>query len=904
MKTDRLLPRFGFFLKKIAVLGFCWTLTLAFVVIAAHANAAEPSPTPSSEHKTLGEKLANAANSAEQDSLIDKADHALLHGPMLRHALLNIAFQRSLEGKYVEAEKVDRMIIHLGLHLKDPAMVAAGQTMAGGVLRESGDYSEGLNLLRQAAAYYDQQSGPTVEKTSVSLALGITYLYEGNFRRAFTSLERSLKFATELHQREGIIPALNSMGEVLRAEGQPERALQFYERARKEVGDDSAWNMAFIFNNIGMAYEAMGENAKAIDYLNRARAVAEKSKLQPRVASALTELGNLHLRAGETEEAAHSYQQSMELCVQLHDRSGEAKTRLGLANVARTRNDFRVALDHAQKATGIYRAIEEHDSVARAQTVVGQCLHSLGKHDAAQAAFEKAVAEIEQVRGQLAGGAEEAESFFADRVVPYQELVAMFVEDHRTEEALVMAERANARALLDILAKGKSGPANTSTDSQKERARELDRRLTEANRRVIDELHSDHSPDAQLASLRNELREARLERENFGIETAGEITNAAKPTAAASPEEILQLAKHENAALLKFVVAKDQTFLFVLNGSDKNPVPAVLALDLSRKELTKRVSSFRSLIADRGLDWQSPAQALYASLLQKAEPLWKNSPRLIIVPDGPLWEMPFQTLQASNKHCLIEEHTISYAPSLTFLTRSRVNRPEKESGTALRLFAVANPAIGFVAKNSGSQKILVSSGPQLMGEIWEPLPAAEKQVAELKKLYSSRNSVVLTGIDAREDAFKAQAGDFDILHFATHGVLNDRAPLYSYLLMSQEKLAPSEDGLLEAWELKQMKLHARLAVLSACETARGKISEGEGVIGLSWALFAAGCPSAVVSQWKVDSDSNTELMLEFHRRFHDGVKSAEALRAASVALAKNPRYRHPFYWAPFVAIGD
>jgi CHAT domain-containing protein len=122
--------------------------------------------------------------------------------------------------------------------------------------------------------------------------------------------------------------------------------------------------------------------------------------------------------------------------------------------------------------------------------------------------------------------------------------------------------------------------------------------------------------------------------------------------------------------------------------------------------------------------------------------------------------------------------------------------------------------------------------------------------------------------------------------------------------MSQENLGPGEDGLLEAWEIKRMKLHARLAVLSACETARGKISDGEGVIGLSWALFAAGCPSEVVSQWKVDSASNTDLMLKFHQRFRAGASAAEAMRDASLALAKDPRYRHPFYWAPFVAIGN
>jgi CHAT domain-containing protein/tetratricopeptide (TPR) repeat protein len=867
--------------------------------------AASPTPARPSEAKTLATKLAAAPTAAEQDSLIQKSDPAVLKGPGLRYALIDIAFQHTLEGKYVEAEKVDRMIIHVGERLHDPAMIAAGQTMAGGVLRESGDYSEGLSLLRQAAAYYDQQPGPSTEKTSVSLALGITYLYEGNFRRAFASLERSLKIATELHQREGIIPALNSMGEVLRAEGQPERALQFYERARKEVGDDSAWNMAFIFNNIGMACEAMDENAKAIDYLNRARAVAEKMKFQPRVASALTELGNLHLRAGETDAAADSYQQSAELCVQLHDRSDEAQARLGLARVARARNDLSAALLHAGKAAEIYRAIEEHDSVARAETLVGQSLYSLGKTGDARVAFEEAIAEIEQVRGQLAGGTEEAESFFASRVVPYQELVAMFVKEQRNEDALVIAERASARALLDILAKGKSAPAAALTDSQKKRVRELEGRLAETNHRLIDELQSDHSSDTQLASLRADLRSARLERENFNAEIGNENKVDSKPVAPASMEEMTGLTRDGKTALLKFVVTKDETFLFVLHERDGHHLVEVFSLQLSREELTKRASAFRSLIAERGLDWQRRARALYASLLQKSEAAWNDATRLIIIPDGPLWDLPFQTLQDANKRCLIEEHTISYAPSITFLTRVQANRSgEKKSEDDARLFALANPATAYVARNSEAKKILVSGGPQLMGEIWEPLPAAEKQVTELQKLYSAGRSVVLTGAKAREDTFKARAGDFDIVHFATHGVLNDRAPLYSYLLMSQEDLAPGEDGLLEAWELMEIKLHARLAVLSACETARGKISEGEGVIGLSWAFFAAGCPSEVVSQWKVDSASNTDLMLEFHRRFRSGKSAAEALRDASLTLAKNSRYRHPFYWAPFVAIGE
>jgi hypothetical protein len=220
----RLLLRFQFFLEKRGFLPFRCGGLVALVIAAAliSLDRAEASSSPSAEHKALAAKLAGTSPAAEQDSLIDKTDPALLKGTALRVALLEVAFQRTLEGNYVEAEKVDRMIIRVGIHTHDPEMVAAGQTMVGGLLRESGDYSEGVSLLRQAWDFYEKRPGPSNEKASVSQGLGITYLYEGNFRRALASLELALKIATELHYHDAIIPALNSIGEVFRSQGQPE----------------------------------------------------------------------------------------------------------------------------------------------------------------------------------------------------------------------------------------------------------------------------------------------------------------------------------------------------------------------------------------------------------------------------------------------------------------------------------------------------------------------------------------------------------------------------------------------------------------------------------------------------------------------------------------------------------
>ncbi|HYX43107.1 MAG TPA: CHAT domain-containing protein, partial [Pyrinomonadaceae bacterium] len=144
-----------------------------------------------------------------------------------------------------------------------------------------------------------------------------------------------------------------------------------------------------------------------------------------------------------------------------------------------------------------------------------------------------------------------------------------------------------------------------------------------------------------------------------------------------------------------------------------------------------------------------------------------------------------------------------------------------------------------------------------------------------------------------------------------HGVLNNANPMYSHVVLSQTAGNGSEDGLLEAWEIMKLDLKADLVVLSACDTARGRIGAGEGVIGLTWAFFVAGSPTTVVSQWSVESASTTELMLNFHRSLRApgggslyAMTKAEALRQAQLKLLRTKRYQHPFFWAGFVVVGD
>lgn len=182
-------------------------------------------------------------------------------------------------------------------------------------------------------------------------------------------------------------------------------------------------------------------------------------------------------------------------------------------------------------------------------------------------------------------------------------------------------------------------------------------------------------------------------------------------------------------------------------------------------------------------------------------------------------------------------------------------------------------------------------------------------MASIAKTLGPTGSKVLIGREENEKTFKALAPTYATIHLATHGVLDNRQPLYSHLLLTKTPGDAENDGLVEAREIMNMSLHADLAVLSACETANGKIAPGEGVMGMSWAFFVAGTRSMLVSQWKVNSASTSEFMVNFYQNLDSNQDSpngrkAGALRGAALRFMKDERYHHPFYWAGFVLVGS
>ena len=402
-----------------------------------------------------------------------------------------------------------------------------------------------------------------------------------------------------------------------------------------------------------------------------------------------------------------------------------------------------------------------------------------------------------------------------------------------------------------------------------------------------------------MTELKAQVDKARLEYEDFETRlylAHPEMRVRRGEAPIIKSEELNTLLPDASSAALEYVVGENKTYLFVATKGKSDAEVSVYTLPIKRDELAKQTETFRQQLAGRDLGFRGSASKLYDLLLKPAAAQLRGKSNLIIAPDNTLWDLPFQALVGETNRFVLQDAAITYAPSLTVLREMTKRHPTQADGPA-SLLALGNPVVGSEATKRA--ELTLRSGKL------EPLPEAEQEVKALGRLYGASRSKVYVGADAREDRVKSEATRAKVLHFATHGILNNASPMYSHLALAEG--GAGEDGLLEAWELMQLDLQADLVVLSACETARGRIGAGEGMIGLSWAMFLAGVPSVVVSQWKVESAGTRDLMVDFHRSLiatKSKPTKTEALRQAALRLMKHPETSHPFYWAGFVLVGD
>ncbi len=819
---------------------------------------------------------------------------------------LNIGEACAGQGDYGRALDSYQKALAIFTAKKDHARMAQTLCNIGAAYSDQADQEKAREYYRQALSLYEQSGRPFGRADALS-AIGATYHRQGDNGRALDYLRQGLKLLEETGRKPGIAHALANIGELYFNQGDENLALEYYRKSRalyEEIGAKE--HVASLVRNIGNVERRRGAYAKALEAYAQSLALSEAIGHRRGAAETLGSMGDCQLLLGQPERALQSYRRSLKLSEDVGSKNGVARAMAGLGRVEQARDNHTAALALAKQAAALLEKTGALEPLWEVNELIGRSNLALRQTAQARHAFEQAVAAIETMRAQAAGGEMSRRFFLERRLSPYHSMIGLLVSQRQTEEALAWAERLKARVLLDALQSGRVELRHVMTTDEQQRERELRSELVSLNSQLTRATQSDKAAPARVSELKAGLDKARLSYEAFQTSlyaSRPELKTQRGQAPVIKAEELSALLPTGASALLEYVVTDNVTYLFVVTkAADNRPETRVFTLPVKRAALAEQIESFRRRLAMRDLGFRHQAGKLYGLLLKPAQAQLKGKTNLVIAPDDMLWDLPFQALLTGARRFLIEDAAIAYAPSLTVLremTKPRKIRDiESVSGT---LLAFGNPLLG----NETIERATLS----LRDEKLTPLPEAEQEVKELGRLYSSARSRIYVGAEAREDRAKAESGKARILHFATHGTLNNAAPMYSHLV-----LAPgdnNEDGLLEAWELMQMDLHADLAVLSACETARGRFGAGEGVIGLTWALFVAGAPSTVVSQWKVESASTRDLMLSFHRRTQTSLSAtkskatkAEALRQAALKLMKNPATRHPFYWAGFVLVGD
>lgn len=819
----------------------------------------------------------------------------------------------------------------LRLVRSDPAEADAlvAQALAVGREEPQRPRAAARQMIAAGAAFYDQgRLGVAKQFWTAALALQEKVAPD------------SMELAETLHLLGGLAKELSDLDA---AREYHLRALDI--RNRRKAG---SLEVAESLHDLGAVAWTHSQWAAARDYLQRALALREKLKPGSlAVAETLRGMGMLVQSLRQPAAAKEKYRRALTIQEKLAPGSlAEASTRMSLGFLLADQGDLAEARAHQQRALAIRRRLAP-DSVALVFSLhnLGAMAWEQGQWIEAERLFQESWALVRRRAAAVTG--DEAlwrysgsNAFFAAPLLEAQ------IARGELWPALVTMEESRAQALQQLLldrrldisgAPAALKAAHQATAATRDRAEQAAslasqaRQLTEnrletlsARRGAAPVALARARADRDAASRQLDAAHAAYTRARVKADQCwAEIRQRARPDVV-SPLSLAQAQQALPAGTLfvAFFVTNEQTHLFLLHRTPGGaPVLSVHTLPVAYQALQQQVQQARQELIHPGLisRQRESGGRLFATLFPpKAQPLLQGARRLLISPDGPLWELPFAALPTSGQeepHYLGLDRPITYTQSLTLFARSRQDRPPARGRRPVALVVgdpiFASRSLRPIAVASASPAGGVDQGElfSLSPDRLPPAPLPETRT-EAERIARGYGGSPLLGEQATEAALRQRLGEADVIHLATHSFWNRERPMSSGVLLTVPEPQPpagktDNDGALQAWEISsQLRLRAELVVLSACETGRGAPALSEGIIGLTRALQSAGARSIVASQWKVADESTAALMVAFHQKLRQGWAKDEALRQAMASVQQAPRTAHPYYWAPFFLVGD
>ena len=772
------------------------------------------------------------------------------------------------------------------------------------------DHQRALEHFRQALPA-QRRIGDRLRESLTLSNIGLVYSNTGQHREALPFFDEALAAARTSGNRRVEGRVLINQGGAFRELGETARALTAYEQALalQQKGGDRLGESDTL-NAIGVLLMRSGDNEKALDYYRRALTLQQAVGSRRSQAATLNNIASVLIGRGAADDAFAAWNESLSLRRDVQDRRGEAESLYGVARVHRVRGRLTEAVTAAAAALDI----------------------------------------VESLRTKLVG-LEMRASAFATSLDMYDLVTATLMDLHATSpdggyaaRAFHVTERARARALLDALVETQGGVRGGISDALRSRERDLQDRINSRAERQIQLLSGNHTAaeaeraNREMAALLTERRELDAEIRASSPRYA-ELTQPRPLDAETVQRQVLD----DETLLLEYALGAERSHLWVLSRASMTThrLPA-------REEVERAARTFYELLtarntelpdelpaarqrrvaaADASLD--AAARALSAMLLGPVAGEL-GSKRLLIVADGALQYVPFAALPdpaagASADEPLIVRHEVVLAPSASAVAVLRSER--RDSGRpAKRVAIIADPvfsaddprvnrqAVGRTASARQPAASLATaagdvlrSGADLGVSSFRRLRFSREEAQTIASLTQAHERLQAVGFEAsRATALTTDLTQFGIVHFSTHGLLNNTHPELSGLVLSlYDARGQPQDGFLRLHDIYTLRLNADLVVLSACETALGREIRGEGLIGLARGFMYAGASRVVASLWNVEDQATAALMKEFYQgMLVSGQSPAAALRAAQLSLWRGKRWRTPYYWGAFVLQGE
>ncbi|MGD1714225.1 CHAT domain-containing protein [Dapis sp. BLCC M172] len=925
-------------IKRLIKLFLICCLTLTFylcyeTVFTQILNAYQPQQQLTSEipQETQAEELYKQGDSLYKDSQYQKAlekyQQALKIYQLIYRVSENANQSLSLKiGKtlhsigavynklanYPQALEYYQQAVKFRRQINDKKGIGSSLNSIGAVYFYQGNYNQALDYLQQALEIR-QELGDLVRVGRTQNNIAAIYKNQAKYSQALEYYQEALQTFKELKNLQGEAAVINNIGLIYQELGQYEKSLEWYQQAlaiHRQNGNKKG--EADTLNNIGLTYKLQKKYDQALTYYQKALTVRQQIDYKPGIGNSLNNIGLVYDQKSQHQTALEYLQQALTIFQEIGNKTEIGRTLDSLGTVYKNLQKYTQAEDHYRQALTIQINIGDRGSERITLSNIGDLLVAQKQPELAIIFYKRSVNLTEAIRQDLQVLSLEQKQSYAEKIADtYRRLADLLLENNRVIEAQKILDLLKVQELDNYL-KNVEGNKQTALGiellpQEKEildkynaiqnQAAQVNEELTKLEN--ILPVDRSIAQEQKITKLEAQKQEIQAEFNNFIAnkeiikilqqlqeKTRGEsidITNLSKL------QNILKI--KQNAVLLYPLILEDRIEMILIKS---NGLPIHRSVPISKIELKNAIFDFRAALTSprrriSDLAVKKTGKLLYEWLIKpwEIELLSDKTKTIIYAPDGLLRYIPLAALYDGEKW-LIEKFNINNitAASLTNFNSKPLDK--------LRVLAAAF--------SEGNYQFMVGSREfQLSG-----LQFAGQEIETLAKIIP--NTMKLFNQAFSWDEIISRVDKYNILHFATHADFVSGHPEDSFILFG-------DGSRLTLGEITNLSLpNINLAVLSACRTGVGSIlNDGSEILGLGYQMQRAGVKASIATLWQVDDRGTQLLMVDFYRALKKGnITKAKALRKAQLALITGNvngeidanNFRHPYYWAPFILIGD